>query len=138
MLIDVQLDKGAEIPNRAHELDAGSDLFSMESVVIPPHSSVVIDTGTHVAIPEGYAGLLVSKSGLNVLCGVTSTGLIDSGYTGAIKVRLYNNSNNPYVVNRGDKVTQLVIFAVASPTWHVVDRVSGAERGDAGFGSTGR
>lgn len=133
------LDTGARIPSRAHEFDAGYDLYSREGKFVPAHGSAVFDTGVHVAIPKGMAGLLVAKSGLNTRCDITSTGLIDAGYTGSIRVKLYNHGNVPYMVYVGDKISQLVIIPVFTPPLEIVNEFSEkGERGDNGFGSTGR
>ena len=82
--------------------------------------------------------LIVSKSGLNVKYGITSTGLIDEGYTGAIRVRLYNKSPEDYQIHIGDKISQLVVIPVLYEPVEIVDAIEGGERGDNGFGSTGR
>lgn len=107
---------------------------------VPARGDCVIDTGVRMAIKRGYAGLPVSKSGLNTLKGITSTGLVDSGYTGNIKVKLYNNSDYDYLVRRGDKISQIVIIPISDDNGievvDVLDTVS--ERGNNGFGSTGR
>lgn len=137
--MQIKLDPGAYMPERAHETDAGWDLRSPEAVTIRPGMSAVIDTGVHIAIPAGCCGLLVSKSGLNVRYGVQSTGLIDAGYTGAIWVRLDNHSLQPYEVERGDKISQIVFLPV-----HQVDELEPVahleetERGAGGFGSSGK
>ena len=80
----IVIDPGAYLPERAHDLDAGYDLRSPIRAYVPPYSSAVIDTGVHIEIPEGYVGMLKSKSGLNVKHDITSEGVIDSGYTGSI------------------------------------------------------
>lgn len=134
----VMLDKGAKMPTRAHDTDGGLDLYAREGEVILAGCSHVFDTGVHVEIPKGYAGLLVSKSGLNVKHGLTSTGLIDSGYTGSIAVKLFNQSNKTYIVQPGDKISQLVIIPVETPILELVDSLEDTDRGDSGFGSTGR
>lgn len=134
----VQIDDGSFVPERAHRQDAGLDIKSPVCVVVPPNGSVVIDTGVHVEIPFGYTGFLKSKSGLNVKHGITSEGVIDSGFTGGIVCKLYNNGAVPYQVMRGDKITQLVVLPVFLDDVEVVDKVNGFERGEAGFGSTGR
>lgn len=134
----ITLDKGAHMPERAHDTDAGIDLKALEGGVIPQHDSCVFRTGVHIELPHGYAGLLVSKSGLNVKHDITSTGLIDEGYTGEILVKLYNHSDSYFVVNEGDKITQLVIIPVAYERLEVVEDLDDSERGDGGFGSTGR
>lgn len=133
----VQLDEGAYLPERAHSVDAGVDLKTPTRVVLRAHDSVVIDTGVHVEIPHGCAGLLVSKSGLNTKCDITSTGLIDEGYTGSIAVKLYNHGGQMKIFERGDKISQLVIIPVRYENIEQVDVISGGERGDNGFGSTG-
>ena len=135
----VILDEGAIMPTRGHATDAGLDLYARESVFIPPNGSAVFDTGVHVELPRMTCGLLVSKSGLNVNCDITSTGLIDEGYTGSIRVKLYNHGDRNFLVRKGDKISQLVVI----PCWYEkLDLVQSfgtvTERGEAGFGSTGR
>lgn len=135
----VSLDEGAYLPERAHGTDAGMDIRSRCDRLIKAHTSSVFKTGVHVQLPHGTAGLLVSKSGLNVKHGITSTGLIDEGYTGEIAVKLYNNSDEDYVVKAGDKISQLVIFPVMYADVKQVQELEGnTERGDSGFGSSGR
>ena len=88
---------------------------------------------------QGEAGLIVSRSGLNKSFSITSTGLIDAGYTGPIGVKLYNHSYEPYEVKKGDKISQIVIFDVKSPKLvQVTEFTEKTERGDNGFGSSGR
>lgn len=134
----IMLSQFAYKPERAHDTDAGIDLKSSCDMEILPHKSAIINTGVRVELPHGYAGLLVSKSGLNCKHGITSTGLIDEGYTGEIIVKLYNHSDEPYRVHEGDKITQLVLIPVSYEPLEVVDSIDGGERGDGGFGSTGR
>lgn len=134
----VKLDAGAFAPERAHDTDAGLDLRAREWAEVPAHGSAIFDTGVHVELPKGCAGLLVSKSGLNVNFGITSTGLIDEGYTGTICAKLYNHGDAKVVVERGDKISQLVIFPVRYEPVEIVEEISGGERGDKGFGSSGR
>ena len=134
----IKVDLGGFEPSRAHDTDAGMDLRTPVAVTVPAHGSVVVDTKTHVELPHGCAGLIVSKSGLNVMHGITSTGLVDEGYTGTILVRLYNHSGEDYTFAEGDKVTQLVVFPVVYVPLELVDSIDGGERSDDGFGSTGR
>ena len=134
----IKLDRGAFIPVRAHGTDAGADLRSPIDTVVPAMGSRVIDTGVHIQLPHGYVGMLKSKSGLNVKYGITSEGVIDEGYTGQIMVKLYNHSNYPYTVMRGDKITQLVIVPCEYVDFDLVDDLEDSERGDDGFGSTGK
>lgn len=130
------------MPERAHEYDAGLDLFSRSgATAIPPHGSQRFDTGVHIEIPKGFAGFIKSKSGLNVKHGITTEGVIDSGYTGSIVVKLYNNSDEKYVVSNHDKIAQIVILPVAFPTIEEVNSPEDFEqsgRGNNGFGSTGK
>ena len=133
------LDEGAKMPTRAHADDAGLDLYSRENRVIYPHSSATFDTGVHVEIPQWYVGMIKSKSGLNVKYGLTSEGVLDCGYTGSIRVKLYNHSDEAYTVAAGDKISQLVIMPIIAPELELVKAFgTETERGDNGFGSTGR
>lgn len=134
----IVIDPGAYLPERAHDLDAGYDLRSPIRAYVLPYSSAIIDTGVHIEIPEGYVGMLKSKSGLNVKHDITSEGVIDSGYTGSICVKLYNHGQNAYEVNKGDKISQLVIMPIITPALEIVDHLDSTERGDGGFGSTGK
>lgn len=136
--MEVMLDNGAHMPSRSHETDAGLDLRTPKAVTVPAYGSVTVDTGVHVVLPHGCAGLLVSKSGLNVRHDITSTGLIDEGYTGSIVVKLSNNSGEDYELEAGDKITQLVVIPVVHEPLEQVSAVNATERGDNGFGSTGR
>lgn len=135
--IKVMLDDGAFVPTRAHDLDAGLDLYAVEDAVIFRHGSYKFDTGVHVAIPEGYVGFLKSKSGLNVNQGIQSAGVIDAGYTGSICVKLYNHGFEAVHIYRGQKISQLVILPIVTPEIELVDELEATERGDGGFGSSG-
>ena len=134
----IKLDRGAFIAVRAHGTDAGADLRSPIDTVVPARGSRVIDTGVHIQLPHGYVGMLKSKSGLNVRHCITSEGVIDEGYTGAIKVKLYNHGDEPYKIERYDKITQLVIVPCEYVDFDVVDKLDDSERGGEGFGSTGK
>ena len=135
----IMLDKGAYMPIRAHKDDAGLDLRTPKPFEIMPGGSEIIDTGVHVEIVPGLVGMLKSKSGLNVKYGITSEGVIDAGYTGSIVAKLYNHGTEPVTFHAGDKITQLVIMPVYIPDeLEVVDEFESTERGNGGFGSTGR
>lgn len=136
--IPVQLDEGAYMPERAHELDAGLDLRSPIDTRVPKRGSAIIDTGVHIELPVNTAGILMSKSGLNVKFAITNEGVIDCGYNGSIVVKLYNDSKRNYKVKRGDKISQLLILPVLYLKPVQVNKIEGGERGDNGFGSTGR
>ena len=136
--MNVKLDKGAYMPERAHATDAGADLRTPHDAIIPNKGSVVIDTGVHIELPPFTVGMLKSKSGLNVKHGITSEGVIDVGYTGSIRVKLYNHSDKPYELKAGDKISQLVVMPIYIPSFDLVDELEDTERGNGGFGSTGR
>lgn len=134
----VVLDKGAYMPERGHATDAGLDLKTPMSFTLPRGASVLIDTGVHVQLPAGTVGMLKSKSGLNVIHGITGEGVIDEGYIGSIRAKLYNNGADAVEFKAGDKITQLVILPVLTPEIEIVDSLEETERGANGFGSTGR
>ena len=134
----IQLDTGAKMPTRAYGTDAGMDLYTRESKTIPAHGSAVFDTGVHIELPKDTTGFLKSKSGLNVKYGITSEGVIDVGYTGSIKAKLYNHSDVDYKVEEGDKITQLVILPIIIPELEEVGSLVTTDRGSNGFGSSGR
>lgn len=140
----VKLDKSAYMPERAHILDAGYDIRTPVPITVPPATpqngagKAVVYTGIHVEIPKGYAGFIKSKSGLNLWDDILSTGLIDSGYTGQIVVKLYNHGPIEKHFDIGDKITQLVIEPVFTPDLELADELTETERSSNGFGSTGR
>lgn len=134
----VKLDPGAYMPERAHSADAGYDLRSPFTYCLRAGAAVVIDTGVHVQIPDRFVGMLKSKSGLNVRHDIVGEGVIDSGYTGSIRVKLYNHGSQSYMIETGDKISQLVILPIITPELVLVDELEETDRGDKGFGSTGR
>lgn len=137
MTMKIKIDDGAFVPTRAHDLDAGLDLYAVEGAYIQPNSSHCFDTGVHVEIPAGFVGMIKSKSGLNVKHSITSEGVIDAGYTGSMVVKLFNHGYNGVRINRGQKISQLVILPIVTPELELVDELEATERGDGGFGSTG-
>lgn len=132
----IKLDDFGIMPTRAHRTDAGLDIYSPIDFTL--EDSFVINTGVHVEVPAGTVGFLKSKSGLNVNYGIVSEGVIDEGYTGAIRVKLYNNSGVPVHFKRGEKITQLVILPCIIPEIEQADKLDETERGECGFGSTGK
>ena len=141
--VDVQrLDPEMPLPAYAHPGDAGIDLHARESIVIRSGGGrVLMPTGIAVAIPLGWAGFVLPRSGLALKHGlsvVNSPGLIDSAYRGELKVVLINTDpTDDYEVTRGDRVAQLVLQRVGEVTWNEVDELSGDDRG-GGFGHSGR
>lgn len=137
----IYLDAGAIMPTRAHETDAGLDIYTPIDLYVPEHGSAVVDTGVHVEIPEHCAGILKSKSGLNVKSDLTSSGVIDCGFVGSMVVKLYNHGDVPRQIKAGQKVSQLVVIPVCFPDLEIVDDLKEfkkTERGSNGFGSTGK
>lgn len=133
----VVIDPGCYMPERAHEDDAGLDLRTPHEVFIPAGGSAVIDTGVRMQIPVGMVGMLKSKSGLNVKYGITSEGVIDAGYTGAIIAKLYNHGSKGVTLPAGAKITQIVIMPFVKLPLEIVDKLDDSERGSNGFGSSG-
>ena len=131
----------AILPAQAYDGDAGLDLAACERAELRPGERAVVGTGVAVAIPDGYAGLVLPRSGLAARHGLTivnAPGLIDSGYRGELKVILLNtDAREPFVVEPGMRIAQLVLVEVASVHLVEVDELSGSERGAAGFGSSG-
>ena len=138
-----RLDPDLPLPVQQHPDDAGYDLHARESVVLAPGGGrALVPTGVAVAIPSGYAGLVLPRSGLALNHGVTclnTPGLIDPLYRGELKVLLVNTDpETPYEIHRGDRIAQLVVTSVAMIEWHVVDDLDTTSRDTFGFGSTGR
>ena len=156
--IKVKLDKskGAILPTRAHAADAGLDLYTPVDIEVPiavgttrtfdgrpvhdyTDHSATIDTGVGFEIPFGYVGFIKSKSGImcksNVIAG---EGVIDSGYTGSVVVKLYNMGVKPKIFKAGDKIAQIVFLPCGLFEPEEVFELSETERGENGFGSTGR
>lgn len=137
-----QLDLELPLPVVAHTGDAGVDLYARQDVVIAPAGGrVLVPTGIAIAIPDGYVGLVVPRSGLAIKFGVTlvnTPGIIDSGYRGELQVVMINTDPSiPYPVKRGDRIAQLLIQRMEPVTWQVVDELDGNDRG-GGFGHSGR
>lgn len=134
------LDTDLPVPKPAHAGDGGVDLYAAAPVALDPGERAVVPTGVAVAIPRGHAGLVVPRSGLAARQGVgivNSPGLVDSGYRGEIRVILVNHGSEAVTVSRGDRIAQLVVLAVASVEFEIVDELSETDRGEGGFGSTG-
>jgi len=137
-----RLDPDLPLPVPAHLGDAGLDLYAREDAVIPARGGrLLMPTGVAVAIPHGYMGLVVPRSGLALKHGITlvnTPGIIDSGYRGELKVVMINTDpEHDYEVKRGDRVAQLIISRYDNVTWTEVSELSGFDRG-GGFGHSGR
>ena len=135
----IKLDPGAFMPDRAHETDAGLDLRTPRPVLLWGESSACFDTGVHIELPHGYYGKIESKSGLNTKYSIVACGgVIDEGYTGSIVVKLYNLGSSSHFFEAGDKIAQLVIQPYIAPPLELVSELDETERGESGFGSTGK
>lgn len=128
-------------PSYARPGDAGADLSAAEGVVLAPGARATIATGVSIALPEGYVGFVVPRSGLASRHGITivnSPGTVDSGYRGELRVTVLNTDRTePYEVRRGDRIAQLVVLPFARATFIPVDELPESDRGSHGFGSTG-
>ena len=136
----VRLDRELPLPAYARPGDAGLDLRASESVKLEPSERRLVPTGLAIAVPEGHAGLVLPRSGLAMQKGVTvlnAPGLIDSGYRGELKVLLINHGPAVVAIERGERIAQLVIQAVARVRLVEVERLPDSARGEGGFGSTG-
>lgn len=128
------------IPKKAHPFDAGFDLEAAQHRVIQPGGWTLVKTGTHVDIPPGFVGYVCSRSGLALKRGVSvlnAPGVVDTGYHGDVGVILHNVGNEPFTVQKGDRIAQLVIQAVSLAVLVESEPVDGTTRGANGFGSTG-
>jgi dUTP pyrophosphatase len=137
-----KLDSGATLPSRAHEGDAGLDLYANEAAHIGPGERWSVGTGVAVEIPAGHAGLVLPRSGLareHGIALVNSPGLIDSGYRGEVRVLLLNTDPaETFRVQAGDRIAQLVLAPIALADPVEVEALSESVRGEGGFGSSGR
>ena len=136
-----RLTDDATLPSRAHDGDAGLDLYAAEATVIAPAERTSVATGIALEIPPGHAGLVLPRSGLAAKHGialVNAPGLIDSGYRGEIRVLLLNTDRaEPFEVAIGDRIAQLLVTPFAEMTPVEASQLSVSERGSGGFGSSG-
>lgn len=134
----IKLDEWAKMPVRAHNADAGLDLYAGEDALIMPGDYHTFDTGVHVELPSGTAGFIKSRSGMNMNRSLVCEGVIDAGYTGSIRVKLYNLGSHAQRISKEDRIAQLVIVPVFIPELEIVDDLEDTQRGGNGFGSSGR
>jgi dUTP pyrophosphatase len=139
-VVEVLISSG-QIPEYSHPGDAGADLYAAEAVQLKPGERATVGTGVHIALPSGYAGFVVPRSGLAAKHGITivnSPGTVDAGYRGEIRVSLLNTDRSEaYSVGVGDRIAQLIVQPVATARFVRVSALPGSERGESGFGSTG-
>ena len=144
MILEIKVNKDGKAPDRANPTDAGLDLFAFESKVLPPSSVTMVDTGVAVKIPKWHVGLLFQRSSFTKygISLANAVGVIDADYRGTIKVAFRNHAEESgYVINKGDKIAQLVVMPIALPH---LEYFNGSDeewvdttRGNGGFGSTG-
>lgn len=138
-----KLKPGATVPTMGSKFAAGADLYSAEDadVIIEPSETKFIGTGLAMEIPEGYVGLVYARSGLACKRGLApanKVGVVDSDYRGEIKVALHNHGKEAQTVEKGERIAQMVIAPYLSVNYEEADALSETERGEGGFGSTGR
>ena len=139
--IKIHVDAGYSLPNYQSKDAAGCDLIygGERPINLLPRDRAFIQTGVHIALPEGYEAQVRGRSGLNKTYGiVVPTGTIDADYRGDIGVVVYNLSREPFTIHPGDRIAQLVICPVIQAKWQQVDHLDKTDRGDGGFGSTGK
>jgi len=136
-----RLDARATLPTRAYPGDAGLDLYALEDGRLDSGERASVRTGVAVEIPDGYAGLILPRSGLAARSGiaiVNAPGLIDAGYRGEVQVLLLNTDRTaPFTITAGDRIAQLVLVRIEAPPVVEVESLSDSERGGGGFGSSG-
>ena len=140
--IKIKLSRGASVPEYATSGSAAVDLrvANEESVIIPAGERALIPTGLSMSIPEGFVGIIAARSGLACKKGITLSngiGVIDSDYRGEIGVSLYNTSKECFIVERGERIAQMMFIPVEQALFSVCDELDSTERGASGFGSTG-
>ncbi|GAA3746129.1 dUTP diphosphatase [Leifsonia bigeumensis] len=133
--------RGETIPEYAHPGDAGADLSAAEAVDLGPGERATVRTGVSIALPDGYVGFVVPRSGLAARHGITivnSPGTVDAGYRGELRVTLLNtDSSEAYSVAVGDRIAQLIVMPVSRARFIPVGSLPGSDRGESGFGSSG-
>ena len=139
MEIKVQrLSKYGRVPTKINDSDAGWDIYASEDAIIDPCKSQLVSTDMAMAIPEGYVGLIWDRSGMATKRGVHRfAGVIDSGYRGEIKVCLWNSSDDHCIINKGERIAQILFQSVPPFVLKEVENLDKTERGKDGFGSSG-
>ena len=133
-----KLFESAQVPTKGNPTDAGYDLYSSEKVSIPAGATVLISTGICMSIPDGFVGLIWDRSSMGVKGIHRHAGVIDSGYRGHIKVCLNNTSCETYHIEKGDRIAQIVIQEAPHFELELVESLEDTDRGEGGFGSTGK
>ena len=138
--VEVLISAG-QVPAYAHPGDAGADLHAAEAHELAPGARATVGTGVSIALPDGYVGFVVPRSGLAARSGITivnSPGTVDAGYRGEIRVTLLNtDAEHPFSISVGDRIAQLIVMPVSRARFIPVQTLPGSHRGESGFGSTG-
>jgi len=130
---------GPFIPSYSHPGDAGADLKSSESTIVPARGKTLVPTGLSIALPEGYVALIWPRSGLAVKNSIDcGAGVVDATYRGEIKVLLFNHSDESFIIEPGDRIAQLLVQKIENINFLHVDSLDKTERNEEGFGSTGK
>lgn len=139
--LPIQLEDGAQVPTYAHDSDAAADMYAMEDVTIPAHSTgTPVKTGVHIQLPEGWVAFILPRSSIGAKTPLrlsNSAGVIDSGYRGEVRALYDNISDEPYQIHKGDRIAQMLVMPSYRFKANVVDSLEDSDRGEAGFGSTG-
>lgn len=135
----VKIEEDAILPSKTNKSDAGYDLYALEDTIIPARGRALVRTGISMAVPSGHVGLIWPRSGLAVKLGIdVLAGVVDSGYRGEVCVVLQNHSDDDYSVKKGDRAAQMLLQKLSCVTMEVVSDLDSSDRGDGGFGSSGK
>ena len=140
--LPIQLEDGAQVPTYAHDSDAAADLYAADTVVVEPHTLAnKIRTGVHIQLPEGWVAFILPRSSIGAKTPLrlsNSAGVIDAGYRGSLGVLYDNIGNEPYTINAGDRIAQLLVMPSYRFKAKVVDSLEDSDRGSTGFGDSGK
>lgn len=134
----MKLSQEAILPTRAHADDAGMDMYCLEDVILGPQQGRAIRTGIAMAVPKGHVGLVADRSSLAKRGVKCAGGIVDAGYRGEIHVILWNISNDEIRINKGERMAQILIIPILTPQPVEATTLDSTERGEKGFGSTGK
>lgn len=138
MDLEVKLNDGALPPKKGSEFAAGYDLYSNEEKIIEQGDRSLICTGLQIAVPKGHYGRVAPRSGLACKFGIDiGAGVIDCDYRGKVKVLLINNGKEAFIVNKHERIAQLIIEKISNPQLVIVEKLSSTKRDEGGFGSSG-
>lgn len=137
-LLVKRLSVEAILPTRTHADDAGLDFYTLEDIILQPSEGRLVGTGVAIALPAGHVGLILDRSSFGQKGIKTAGGVIDAGYRGEIKIALWNISSVAVWISRGDRIAQLVILPIVTPSVKEVHDLDDTSRGTTGFGASGK